>query len=396
MRTREGADSGRVGFVELFFDLVFVFAITQISHALLAHLDPAGALQAAFLLVAVWWVWIYTAWVLNWLNPESAPVRIMLFALMLAGLLLSSSIPQAFGERGLAFACAYAAMQVGRTAFTLWCMRGAPARQRNFQRILVWLLVSAVLWVVGGLVDGAARWAYWLAAIGLELFGPIVRFHVPRLGATATTDWDVDGGHIAERCGLFVIIALGESLLVTGATFADVAWTGTTIAAFAVAVLGAIAMWWIYFDTGAVRAHHRIAHSDDPGRVARIAYTYLHLPIVAGIILCAVADELVLMHPDHVDPAGIAVIVGGPAVYLIGNALFKWVTNTRRLPPVSHMAGLLALGALVPPALGHLFSALALGASTTATLLVVAIWEHVALHRAGADPKSHAGHDAPA
>lgn len=394
MRSREGADASRVGFVELFFDLIFVFAITQISHALLAHLDVAGAFHALFMLVAVWWVWIYTAWVLNWLNPESAPVRAMLFALMLAGLVMSSSIPQAFEGRGLAFAGAYAVMQVGRTLFTIWSMRGAPARQRNFQRILVWLLVSAVLWVIGGLADGAARWSYWLAAIALELCGPTVRFHVPGLGATPTTDWDVDGAHIAERCGLFVIIALGESLLVTGATFADVAWTGATVSAFVIAVLGAVAMWWIYFDTGAVRAHHRIAHSDDPGRVARIAYTYLHLPIVAGIILCAVADELVLMHPDHADGAGIAVILGGPAVYLLGNALFKWVTNNRRLPPVSHLAGLLALAGLIPPALGHVLGPLALGASTTLVLLAVAVWEHVALHRADATQLPHAGQGA--
>lgn len=387
MRTREGADSSRVGFVELFFDLVFVFAVTQISHALLAHLDATGAFRALFMLVAVWWVWIYTAWVLNWLNPESAPVRAMLFVLMLAGLLMSAAIPQAFEERGLAFAAAYAAMQVGRTLFTLWSMRGMPARQRNFRRILVWLTVSAALWITGGLLDDTQRWICWLAAIGLELLAPAVRFRVPGLGATPTTDWDVDGAHIAERCGLFVIIALGESLLVTGATFAGVPWTSATVPAFIVAVLGAVAMWWIYFDTGAVRAHHRIAHSDDPGRVARIAYTYLHLPIVAGIILCAVADELVLMHPVHADNVGIAVILGGPAVYLLGNALFKWVTNTRRLPPMSHMSGLVALLALVPPALvGHAFSALSLGASTTAILLAVAVWEHIALHRAGTRP----------
>ena len=127
LRTRGGHESGRVGMVELFFDLVFVFAITQLSHGLLAHLDPAGALRTGFLLLAVWWVWIYTSWVTNWLDPEKIPVRLMLLALMLAGLVLSASIPKAFGEHAPWFACAYVAMQLGRTLFMLWATRDAPA-----------------------------------------------------------------------------------------------------------------------------------------------------------------------------------------------------------------------------------------------------------------------------
>lgn len=385
LRARGGVDSGRVGFVELFYDLVFVFAITQLSHLLLAHLDLGGVLKATFLLVAVWWSWVYTAWALNWLNPDSAPVRLMLFALMFVGLLMSASIPEAFGARGFAFACAYAAMQVGRTAFALWCMHreAGEGRRRNFQRILAWLVLSAGFWIAGGLQADDARWGFWLVAMGLELLGPVLRFRTPGLGATPTSDWDVDGGHLAERCGLFVIIALGESLLVTGATFAGAAWSMETFPAFATAVLAAIAMWWIYFDTGAVRGHHRIAHSDDPGRVARVAYTYLHLLIVAGILLCAVGDELVLAHPGHATEAGIAVILGGPVAYLAGVGLFKWVTNTRRWPPASHVAGLLAFVALAPFAFGHAFGALQLAILSTAILVGVAIWENVAL-RSGA------------
>ena len=116
---RDGAERSRVTMVELFFDLVFVFAITQLSHWLLAHPDAQGALRTGLLLAAVWWVWIYTSWCTNWLDPERAPVRVALFALMLAGLVMSASIPQAFGERGLAFAAAYVAMQLGRTLFFL-------------------------------------------------------------------------------------------------------------------------------------------------------------------------------------------------------------------------------------------------------------------------------------
>ena len=176
LRTRDSHDSGRVGMVELFFDLVFVFAVTQLSHSLLAHLDVAGALRTGFLLLAVWWVWIYTSWVTNWLDPEKIPVRLMLFALMLAGLVLSASIPKAFAQHGAAFALAYAAMHVGRTAFMLWAARNEPVLRNNFQRILIWLATSAVLWVAGGLTEGDARWAFWLPAMALEIVSPMLYY----------------------------------------------------------------------------------------------------------------------------------------------------------------------------------------------------------------------------
>ncbi len=143
LRGRGSHDSGKVGMVELFFDLVFVFAVTQLSHALLAHLSLAGVLQVALLMVAVWWVWIFTSWITNWLDPQTLPIRLGLFVLMVAGLLLSSSIPKAFGDRGLLFAAAYVFMQVGRTAYSLWAVRGEPLNMtRNFQRILLWLMFS--------------------------------------------------------------------------------------------------------------------------------------------------------------------------------------------------------------------------------------------------------------
>ena len=382
LRERGKADSGRVSMVELFFDLVFVFAVTQLSHSLLGDLSLHGLAEVGLLLLAVWWVWIYTSWVTNFLDPERLPVRICLFVLMFAGILLSVSIPQAFGERGLVFAISYAFMQVGRTLFFLWAARGAPERmRRNFQRILVWLLASAACWLLGGFADGGARWLWWVSALAIEWIGPWAYFHVPGLGRSSTADWDIDGNHLAERCALFVIIALGESLLVTGATFGDQAWNAPTVSALVSAVLGSVLMWWIYFDTGSERAAHHFEHAADRGRVARNAYTYLHIPIIAGIVLCAVADELVLMHPDHATDAGILVILGGPLVYLLGNMLFKWTTNTRRTPPLSHMAGVALLLLLAIPAAMHLLSALALGVLTSAVLVLVAAWEWIALRR---------------
>jgi low temperature requirement protein LtrA len=382
LRGRGSLDSGKVGMVELFFDLVFVFAVTQLSHSLLAHLSILGAVQVALLMVAVWWVWIFTSWITNWLDPEKLPIRLGLFGLMIAGLLLSSSIPKAFTERGLMFAAAFVFMQVGRTLFAIWAVRGeSQSMTRNFQRILAWLMLSAVFWIAGAFLDGQQRLLCWTLALLIELISPSLYFWVPGLGRSSLSDWNVEGNHMAERCALFVIIALGESLLVTGATFAELTLSLTGVIAFLVAVLGSICMWWVYFDSGAERAHHRIAHSSDPGRQARIAYTYLHVLIVAGVIVSAVADELVLVHPDHASDAGILVIVGGPWLFLLGNALFKWVMSDRPLPPLSHVAGLVLLALALPLALHQWFSALMLGALTTAIVVLVALWESLALRQ---------------
>ena len=288
----------------------------------------------------------------------------------------------AFGAHGLTFACAYAAMQVGRNAFLVWALRDAPkGLYRNFQRVMVWLLLSGACWVAGGFASGEARFGFWMLALGMEIVSPVLLFWVPGMGRSSTRDWSVDGQHMAERCALFVIIALGESLLITGATFAELEWNAATVAAFVVAFLGSVAMWWVYFDTGAEHASQRIAHSDDPGRIARVAYTYLHVLIVAGIIVSAVADELVLVHPAHAEGAGIAAILGGPALYLLGNALFKWVSYDRRLPPLSHLVGLALLATLAWFAFTHHFSGLALGGFTTGILVLVAAWETMALRR---------------
>jgi len=211
------------------------------------------------------------------------------------------------------------------------------------------------------------------------VLGPWAQFWLPGLGRSSIADWDVDGSHMAERCALFVIIALGESLLVTGATFGELTWDTPVLVAFFSAVLGSILMWWIYFDTGAERAQHRIVHAGDPGRTARSAYSYVHVVIVAGIIVCAVADEIVLMHPGHGSNAAFLAILGGPALYLLGAAWFKWLMNDRRTPPLSHVAGLLLIALLAWPALTHQITPLLCGVATTLVFAVVASWEAIAL-----------------
>jgi low temperature requirement protein LtrA len=379
LRQRGGHDSGRVTYVELFFDLVFVFAVTQLSHGLLHHLTLLGALETGLLMMAVWWVWIYTSWITNWLDPERMPVRLLLFVLMAAGIVLSASIPTAFAERGLSFAVTFAFMQVGRSLFMLWALKRHDDRNyRNFQRITLWLCLSAVFWIAGGLAGGSLRLGLWAVAIAIEYVMPAAGMWVPGLGRSTTADWTIDGGHLAERCALFIIIALGESVLVTGATFADLAWTETTVAAFAVTFVGSVAMWAVYFNVGAERASRQIAGSDDPGRLGRSGYTYLHILIVAGIIVSAVADELVLSHPlGHTDLGPLLVIIGGPALYLLGTASFKSLTAPH--VPLSHLIGF-GLLALVASA-GMVASPLVLSAGTSASLIVVTVWEWVSLKR---------------
>ncbi len=379
LRARDPHGHAKVTFVELFFDLVFVFAVTQLSHALLEHMSILGAVQVGMLLLAVWWVWIYTSWVTNWLDPERTPVRLLIFALMIAGLLLSSALPEAFEHKGLLFGIVFAAMQVGRSLFMMWALRRAsPGNYRNFQRITAWLAASGVLWVAGGVAHDNLRLILWAAALGVEYLSPIVGFWTPGLGRSTTADWDVEGAHLAERCALFVIIALGESIVVVGATLAKLPLDAATIGAFLASLVGSIAMWWIYFDTGAERGTAHIVHSSDPGRLARLAYTYAHLPIIAGIILAAVSDELIIAHPlGHAEPATSIVTLGGPALYLAGNIFFKHVIGGRL--PLSHLVGLALLAPLA--ALSPVVGPLVLGAATSAVLVVVAAWETRSLRR---------------
>nr|WP_250887092.1 low temperature requirement protein A [Rhodanobacter sp. LX-100] len=379
MRSRT-AGAVKVTNIELFFDLVFVYAVTQLSHTLLHGLNVVGALQVLLLFLAVWWVWVFTSWVTNWLDPERPLVRLLLLALMLAGLLLSMALPEAFGERGLLFAGAYVFMQVGRTLFVLWALGDdAPANTRNFQRIAVWLAVSGALWLLGGWLDGKERVLLWVAALALEYIGPALAFAVPGLGRSSTADWDIDGGHLAERCSLFVIIALGESVLVTGSSFAATAWQPQAVLAFVSAFVGSVAMWWIYFDLGAERGSRAIRHAADPGRTARAAYTYLHLLIVAGIIVGAVADELTLRDAQQrVGAISGAVLLGGPMLYLTGNAWFKKTVNDTHLP-LSHLVGLGLLAVLAAVLVQQPPSVFVLGLASSSMLVLVAAWETVSL-----------------
>jgi low temperature requirement protein LtrA len=372
LRERRAHEHARVTYVELFFDLVFVFAVTQLSHAVLAHPTGEGLLHAGLLLLAVWWAWVYTAWVTNWLDPERPPVRLMLFVMMAAALVLSAAIPDAFGKRGLVFAAAYVFMQVGRSLFFLVSAWREPVHRRNFVRILAWFVLAGIVWIVGAFQQGQARLLVWGLAMAVEFAAPALGYWAPRLGRTSATEWNVEGAHLAERCALFTIIALGESIIVTGATVVGLPWTVEVIAAFASALVCSIAMWWIYFSSTAEAASEAIAHSANPGAIARLAYTYSHLLPVAGIIVAAVGDEWVLHHPlGHTDFKVAAAVIGGPALFLFGSLVFKLAVFRRWSP--TRLVGLGLLAATIPVA-GHV-SPLALSVLTTLALVAVGAWE---------------------
>ena len=375
LRDRASGGHARVTYVELFFDLVFVFAVTQLSHGLLAHPSLLGLVETGLLLMAVWWAWIFMAWVTNWLDPERAPVRIMLFVAMVVGMVMTMSIPEAFGDRGLVFGLAFVAIQLGRSLFTAWAMRDHPFQSRNFIRISIWFATSGVLWIAGGLAEGGARLALWGGALALEYVSPALGFWVPGLGRARAEEWDVEGGHLAERCALFTIIALGESILVMGATTATLAWTPMIIVAFLASFAGSLAMWWIYFAFTAEAASEAISHAKEPGRVAREAYTYIHLLPIAGVIVTAVADEWTIHHPlGHTDLKTALALIGGPFLFLLGGVLFKRAVF--RAWARAQVVGLLALAALAPVSLA--VSPLALSIATTAVLLGVSVREGLA------------------
>ena len=346
---RDRSENQRVTNIELFFDLVYVFAVTQLSHHLLSETTIDGAFQTAILLAMVWLAWAYTTWVTNWLDPERLRVRLLLVVLMLISLAMSAALPDAFANRGLVVGVAYAVMQNGRTAFMVAALPAGPLR-RNYVRIQVWCVASGALAVGGGLAGGHARELLWLLAVGVDLLGGIVGFATPWLGWSRTADWTIEGGHFAERCQAFILIALGESIVIIGATLYGIKHvTATSIAAFVVAFAGSVALWWLYFDRSADDSAEVIARSDDPGRLGRTAYHLIHPVMVAGIIVAAAGDQDILTSPSsHAAPSA-WLILGGPALFVAGHAAFTYVMW--RDIPWTRLAGvavLALLGAAVP------------------------------------------------
>jgi len=375
---RPAGGEQRATSLELFYDLVFVFAITQVSHFLLSHLTATGAAEAALLLLVVWWAWNYTTWVTNELDLESTVVRLVLIGVMFASLLMAVAIPQAFGGRALLFVGSYLAIQIGRHTFLTFVVAGPGTIERERAgRILAWFVAAGALWIVGGFADGTLRAALWVAALAVDYGAPLAVYWVPGKPRFSEHAWEVGVEHFAERFQLFMIIALGESIVVTGATTADLPLSLGRTVAFGLAFLGTCALWWLYFNYVARIAQRRLELAPERTRMARDAYTYLHVIMVAGIIVAAVGNGLVIAHPAGRLPAReIAAVVAGPALYLFAHVLFRLrMTGTvswKRLGGAAACVAVAAAGPIAP--------AVALAALVVTVLVAVIVLEQ----RAGA------------
>ncbi|MGB7686544.1 MAG: low temperature requirement protein A [Solirubrobacterales bacterium] len=323
---REGE---RVTPLELFFDLVFVLAITQCTALMSHHPSWSGLAQGLLVLGVLWWAWVGYAWLTSVIDPEEGAVRLVIFGAMAAMLIVSLCVPEAFEDLALTFALAYGAFRVAHIALFMLATEDDAEFRRSVLGLAVSTAVAVGLLVAASLLDGIAQGALWGLALFLDMAGPYF------FGAKG---WKLVPAHFAERHGLIVIIALGESIVAIGVGAAGALDFGIG----AVAVLGvglAAAMWWIYFDVVALVSARRLAAAE-VGRVqnelARDSYSYIHLALVAGIVLVALGMKKAIGHSgEHLDGVIAFALLGGVAIYLLGLVGFRYrqvrTINRRRL-----------------------------------------------------------------
>ena len=348
-------DEERVTTLELFFDLVFVLALTQCTALMAANPSWQGLVQALLILGMLWWSWVGYAWLTSVVDPDDDVVRLAVFAAMAAFLVAALGVPGAFGDEAFVFAGAYAVVRVAQIVLFWTAAAGDPMLRRSVSGLAVSTAVSCGLLVAAGFSDGTVQALIWLAALILDAGGPFL------FGAEG---WKLVPHHFAERHGLIVIIALGESIVAIGVGAEGGLDAGVVVAAV-IGVFVAAALWWLYFDVVALVAARRLELAE-PGRqrneVARDSFSYLHFPMVAGIVLIALGFKKTLGHvedPLKVVPA--VALLGGTALYLLAHVAFRW-RNVHRfsshrvavalvclaLVPVAHqVAALVSLGLLL-------------------------------------------------
>jgi len=312
---REGE---RVTSLELFFDLVFVLALTQCTALMAETATWEGMLKGLLLLGVLWWSWVGYAWLTSVVDPEEGSVRLVMFAAMAAFLVAALCVPRTFGEDALLFALAYGVVRTAHIALFMLASREDEELRHSVLGLAGSTALGVGLLVVAAFLDGALQLCVWALALGLDAGGPFL------FGADG---WKLVPGHFAERHGAIIIIALGESIAAIGAG----AGAGVDGGVIAAAVLGTIvagALWWLYFDVVAIVAERRLLKAEE-GRerneIARDSYSYLHLPMVAGIALVAVGMKRTIAHVG--DPLGIVTAVamlGGGAMYLLAHVAFRW------------------------------------------------------------------------
>jgi low temperature requirement protein LtrA len=340
-RTRESGEE-RVTPLELFFDLIFVFALTQVTGLVVADPTWAGLVRGLLVLSVLWWAWAAYAWLTNTIDPEEGIVRLAMFGAMGAMLIASFAVPDAFGDDAFLFACAYAIVRIAHLVLYAVAGRGDRELLEAVARLGIGSALGVGLLFVAAALDGKPQVAVWAIALACDLLGPYVG---------RARGWHLSPGHFVERHGLVVIIALGESIVALGAGATSDLDAGVIVAAllgFAVAAC----LWWAYFDVVAIVAERRLTETEGNAQLAmaRDSYSYLHLPMVAGIILFAVGVKKTLGdvgEPLKLVPA--VALCGGVAMYLGAHILFR-LRNVRSLnKPRLVVTGILV--ALVPVAL---------------------------------------------
>lgn len=369
LRALAPGETPRVTTMELFFDLVYVFTIIQLSHYLLEHASWLGVLEYATLFAAVWWAWNYTAWAANWLNPDHPSGRVLMIVLMGCALLMAVAAPQAFGARAGLFAVAYVTMALIRALYMTLVFRG-QVMGRNYAQLGAWSAISGLFWIAGAVFE-PARLALWILAVVIDYAAPYLGFWLPGKGTTPMASWTLKGLHLFERNQLIFIIALGESILLLGGYLVSHEIHTDTALAAAVGFLLIVTLWWIYFVDLSEPGEHRFKHETDHTSLARAGLAYAHGIAVCGAIVSAVAIEMIVAHPHdpiHTETALIA--FSGPALFLFGCTIFHRVT-AERLRGL-YLIAVAALAAWCGTALGLHLSGLWLGAGVLVVMMLMA------------------------
>jgi len=330
----------KTSYLELFFDLVFVFAFTQVTALILEDTSLAGFARATLVLAMVWWAWSAYAWMTNAIDVENSVTRLIMFAAMAAGFFMALAVPHAFSDEAAWFAVAYFVVRLLNMALYSWGARRDPVLLRSLARLMPWFLIAACVALAGGFVDVEYRGWVWLASLAIDIAGTLT---------VARVEWHVSPSHFAERFALIVIIALGESIVSIGVATSGVERDATYAVSVLVAFAGVAALWWAYFDFTAMAAERslRRATGHRRGQLARDVFTYFHFPIVLGIMLYAFAVKKTLEHPlDPLSKAGRWALGLGIALFLAGFVLAR-LRVVHRVAWERIAAGTLALATAV-------------------------------------------------
>ena len=314
----------RVGPLELFFDLVFVFALTQVTARLADDPTWAGLLRGVLVLAAVWWAWAAYAWLTDTLNAEDGGIRLAMFAAMGAMLVVALAVPTALEEDALLFAAAYVLVRVLHIVLYWRGTRDDPDVLRAVLMFTPTVMIACTLYVGGAFVGDDARIALWIVALSIDIVGPA-------LGRGR--GWRVHPGHFAERHALIVIIALGESLVALGAGAAGLALDLGLVTSALLGIVVVAGLWWLYFDVVAIVAERRLREATGAARasMARDSYSYLHFPMIVGIVLFALALKKTLAdHEAALKVVPAVGLCGGIALYLLAHVAFR-LRNVRTL-----------------------------------------------------------------